>query len=221
MDWLPIALVILVGGCVLAAFLISSHLENKRRERVIGLAKELGLELNWILPDEDRAIFHQFQLVQKGRNQKTNLSLVADDGSTRINLFDYSFVTGSGKNQQTHHWVISLCRDESLQAPAMQLKPATFFSRIGTLIGFQDIDIPDAPEFSNAFVIQGKDVEGIRKFLDSSRRDALLKHPKQTCALLNQHLLIVRERKKLDAPNIKPLLSESLALVQALAKAQA
>jgi hypothetical protein len=221
MNWLPFAIFALVGGGVLVSFLVSRHLENKRRERVTVLAKELGLELNWVLPDEDRTIFEQFKVVQKGRNQKTSLSLVADDGTTRINLFDYSFVTGSGKSQQTHHWVISLCRDESLLAPAMQLKPATFFSRIGTLIGFQDIDIPDAPEFSNAFVIQGTDADGIREFLNASRRLALLRNPKQTYALINRHVLVVRERKKLDAPNIKPLLTESLALVQALSDAQA
>ena len=216
MDWIPLLFVLLIGGIGLATWLVGSYLEKKRRQRVIDLAKELDLELNWSLPDQDQGVFSGFQVVQKGRNKSTNLSLIADDGQTRIALFDYSFVTGSGKSQQTHHWVVSLCRDEGLGAPAMQLKPSSFFSLIGSLIGFKDIDIPEAPEFSKSFVVQGKDPEAIRKFLMASRREALMKKPKQTYALQECHLLIVREKQKLDAPNIKPLLGESLALVHAL-----
>jgi hypothetical protein len=217
MDWIfPVVVFLVMSAIGLGTWLTSSHLEKKRRQRVIALANELGLELNWSLPPEDQQALAPFEVVQKGSNQHSSLSLVADDGVTRISLFDYSFVIGSGKNQQTHRWVISLCRDERLRAPVMQLKPATFFSRIGSLIGFQDIDIPDAPEFSHAFVVQGKDPEGIRGFLQAVRRNAFLLQPKQIYALRGNHLLIVRENKKLDAPNIKPLLSESLALIRSL-----
>lgn len=216
MDWIPLVFLVVFGGGGLVIWLVASHREKKRRERVIQLAKELDLELNWVLPDQEQGVFGQFQVVQQGRNRTTNLCLVADDGETRIALFDYSFITGAGKNQQRHHWVVSLCRMDALDAPAMQLKPTTFLSRIGSLIGFQDINIPEAPELSNAFVIQGEDPEAIRQFLNATRRDAFLRNPKQTYALKNRHLLIVREKKKLDAPNIKSYLGESLTLIQLL-----
>ncbi|MFN9714147.1 MAG: hypothetical protein ACK57G_10175 [Planctomycetota bacterium] len=218
MDWIPFVFLGVVGGIGLVIWLVASHREKKRRERVIQLAKELDLELNWILPDQEQGVFGQFQVVQKGRNRTTNLCLIADDGETRIALFDYSFITGAGENQRRHHWVVSLCRMDALDAPAMQLKPTTFLSLVGSLIGFQDIHIPEAPEFSKAFVIQGNAPEAIRQFLNAARRDAFLRDPKQTYALLNRHLLIVRENQKLNAPKIKPLLGESLALIQSLCR---
>lgn len=221
MNCFPLVLILVIGGVAAAIWAVASYLDKKRRERVVAIAKELDLELNWRLPDQDQGIFGQFQVVDRGRAKTTSLSLVADDGQTRITLFDYSFVTGSGKNQQKHNWVVSLCRSEDIVAPSMQLKPASLFSFFGSLLGFQDIDIPDAPEFSKAFVIQGEDPESIRKFLDLPRREAFLRKPYQTYGTRGRYLLIVRERQKLDAPNIKPLLSESLALVQALSKAQA
>jgi hypothetical protein len=216
MGMFELLLVVVVASAIFGAWLINGHLEKKRRQRVADLAKELQLELNWELPETERVALQRFEVARKGRNQRTSLSLLADNGETRICLFDYSFVVGSGKNQSTQHWVISLCTDERLGAPSMQLKPETFLSRIGSLVGFQDIDIPDAPEFSKTFVIQGADEARIREYLSPVRRNALLHQPKQTYALDQDHLLIVRERTKLDAKHIKPFLSESLKLVTAL-----
>lgn len=221
MGGLELLVVAVIAIALLGGFFVTGHLEKKRRQRVIDLAKELELELNWELPDTERIALQRFEVARKGRNQRTSLSLLADNGMTRICLFDYSFVTGSGKNQTTHHWVVSLCSDERIAAPEIQLKPETLLSRIGSLVGFQDIDIPEAPEFSKAFVVQGTDEERIRKYLTPVRRDAFLLEPKQTYALDQNHLLVIRERRKLDAQHIKPLLSESLKLVSALVEATA
>jgi hypothetical protein len=220
MGMLELLIIAVIASALFGGWFITGHLEKKRRQRVIDIAKELELELNWELPETERLALQRFEVAQKGRNQRTSLSLMADNGETRICLFDYSFVTGSGKNQATHHWVVSLCTDDRLGAPAMQLKPETFLSRIGSLVGFQDIDIPEAPEFSKTFVVQGNNVDRIRGYLTPVRRDALLQQPKQTYALDQDHLLIVRVRKKLDAQYIKPLLSESLKLVNALVDAK-
>lgn len=213
---MEILLVLVIGGLAAAGWVYFGHLEKKRRQRVIDLAKELQLELNWELPEQDRAPFQRFELSKKGRRPHTSLVLVADDEVTRIVLFDYSFTTGSGKNQQTHHWVVALCRDARLRAPAMSLKPETLFAKIGSLIGYQDIEIPDDPVFSKAFTIQGTDEEAIRKYLDAERRNALMVDPKLTYALDQDYCVVIRQRKKLDAPFIKPLLGESLKLVTAL-----
>ena len=46
MDWIPFVFLGVVGGIGLVIWLVASHREKKRRERVIQLAKELDLELN-------------------------------------------------------------------------------------------------------------------------------------------------------------------------------
>lgn len=217
MEWVILLLVAaLVGGAVLIGWLFINHLENKRRERIAQEARNLQLELHWGLLEQDRQTFHQLFEAKRGRNHKIIVSLVADDEQTRITLFDYSFITGSGKSQVTHRWVVSLCRDADLNAPDVQLKPATFLSRIGTLFGVQDIKLPDAPELSKAFVIQGREPDRIRSFLHAGRQAAFLQQPKLSYALRGKHLLIIREKSKLDGSNIKPLLSESFSLVKAM-----
>lgn len=222
MEWLFLALgVAIVVGFVLSVWLVANQIEKKRKERIAQEAHSLQLELNWGLLEQDRAVFHQFIEAKRGRNQRVVVSLVADNGQTRITLFEYSFVTGSGKSQQTHHWVVSLCRDSNLSAPDMQLKPATFLSRISSLLGFQDIDLPDAPEFSKAFVIRGSEPDRIRVFLHAGRQAAFIKQPSYSYASRGNYLLIIREKSKLQELNIKPLLSQSLVLVQALGETQA
>lgn len=219
MEWLILlACVSIVGGFVLILWLVINHFEKRRKERIAQVAQHLQLELNWGLVEQDRAIFYQLIDAKRGRNPRVLVSLVADNGDTRITLFEYSFVTGSGKSQQTHRWVVSLCRDANLSAPDVQLKPATFLSRISSFFGFQDIDLPDSPGFSKAFVIRGREPDRIRSFLHASRQAAFFQQPSHSYALRGKYLLVIREKSKLDGPSIKPLLSQSLSLVHALSE---
>jgi hypothetical protein len=213
MEFLILALVAgLFGG-----FWYLSHLwEKKRRNRVVALSQELGLELNWQLPDDDRRVFSAFPLASKGRQPNAGLTLVADNGTTRIALFDYSFVTGHGKNKRTHHWTVALGRDTRLTGPEFSLEPETWISRVGSLVGYQDIDIAEDPEFSRAFVVRGASPDTIVAFLNGPRRALLLKNPKQQVSQTPGAMIVVRPRQKLDEKHVRPLLAESLALVQAL-----
>jgi hypothetical protein len=211
-----ILLLLLIGGAFTAGWFYLGHLEKRRRERVIALAKELGLELNWQLPDEDQTRFRPFEISSKGRNQRTAMTLVADNGQTRISLFDYSFVTGSGKHQTTNNLTVAMCRDARLQSPALKVEPASFLSRMGTLVGYQDIDISEDPEFSKAFLVRGEEEEAIRRFLTADRRATIMQQPKQHVAILGDTMILVRRHKKLDEQQVKPFLAEALQMVNVM-----
>jgi len=213
---MEIALLLLIAGAFVAIWLVTQQIEKKRRQRVIDLAKQLALELHWLLPDEDRNRFSRFDLSGKGRNQHAGMTLIADNGDTRITLFDYSFVTGNGKNKSTHHWAVAQCRDARLTAPDLQIEPETWVSRVGSLVGYQDIDIPEDPEFSKKFLVRGGAEEAIRAFLTLERRAALLEHPTQRMAIRGDTMILTRPRMKLDAKHVKPLLSDSLRMVNVM-----
>ncbi len=213
---MELVIVLLIAGGFAGIWFLFSHWDKKRRAQVVELSQQLGLELHWQLPSEDLNRFQRFELAGRGSRQSAAMTLIADNGTTRICLFDYSFVTGNGKNQSTHHWIVAQCQNARLNAPVMKIEPETLLSRVGAMVGFQDIDVPEDPEFSGMFVVQGTSEDAIRKFLTSERRAALRAQPKQRTAMHEDTLILISPSKKLNVAAIKPLLTESLRMVNSM-----
>ncbi len=213
MEWLiAIIFIGLLGG----GYAYVSHLDRKRRDGLVSLAKELGLELNWQLPDADLARFNRFQIANKGRLPTSATTIIADDGETRIVVFDYSYTTGHGKHKRSHFFSIAMCSNTSLEIPNMSIEPETWRSKIAELVGRVDIDIEEDPGFSKRFAIQGNDPNAICNFLNPTRRAAIMKFPNQHLAGQEDALLIIRKYGRLKSENVRELMTEALLLTNAM-----
>ena len=213
MEWL-IAITIL--GLLVGAFAFVSHLERKRKERLAALAKELGLELNWQLPDAELARFNRFQIANKGRLPTSGTTIIADDGETRMAVFDYSYATGHGKHKRSHLFSIAMCSSSNLSIPNMTIEPETWQSKIAEFVGYRDIDIEEDPGFSRRFSIQGDDPIAIRNFLNPVRRAAITKFPNQLLAGQRDTLLVIRKYGRLKPENVREIMTEALQVANAM-----
>jgi len=213
MEWL-IALTIL--GLLVGGYAFVSHLERKRKEGLATLAKELGLELNWQLPEAELARFNRFQIANKGRLPTSGTTIIADDGETRMAVFDFSYTTGHGKQKRTHLFSIAMCSSSNLSIPNMSIEPETWQSRIAELVGYRDIDLEEDPTFSKRFSIQGNDPIAIRNFLTPERRAAITKFPNQRLAGQNDTLLVIRRHVRLKPENVRELMTEALEVANAM-----
>jgi hypothetical protein len=83
-------------------------------------------------------------------------------GGMEVVLFDYKYVTGSGKNQSVHRQTVAAFRVPGASLPAFQLRPESVFDRLASVLGFQDIDFPDHAEFSRRYLLRGKDESAVR-----------------------------------------------------------
>lgn len=213
MEWLIILLVIgLLGG----GYGYATYLDRKRRDGIAALVKELGLELNWQLPDADLARFNRFSIARKGRQPRTEMTIVADDGETRMLVFDFSYTTGHGKQRRTHAFSMAMCTNPKLKLPTMDIEPQTWQSKIAELIGFARVDFDDDPAFSKLFSIKGDDPIAIRDFLNPGRRAMLSQFPKQQFSAQNDTLLVIRKYGRLKRENVRELMTEALKITHAL-----
>jgi hypothetical protein len=213
MQWLIVILIIsLLGG----GYAYMSHLERKRKEGLASLARELELELNWQLPDAELARFHRFPISKKGRLPTTGATLIADDGETRMVVFDYSYTTAHGKHKHTHLFAIAMCSSPSLELPEFSIEPKTWQSWLAELVGYADIDIEDDPNFSNRFRLHGIDPTAIRSFFNSARRVAISKFPNQQLAGQTDTLLMIRKYGRLKSENVREFMTEALQLTNAM-----
>ena len=148
--------------------------EKKRTEKLADAASEHGLEF----AEKDEALLGKmqvFELFNKGHSRKMKNVMKATTEVAQMAIFDYQYTTGHGKNQTTHsHTVVSMDSTE-LQMPSFSMYPEGFFQRIGSMLGFQDIDFDSNPEFSNAFVLKGDDEEAVRRFFDAELLDFFAK----------------------------------------------
>jgi hypothetical protein len=213
MEWL---IAITLVGVLAGGYAYMGHLDRKRRQGLAALAKELGLELNWQLPDMDLARFNRFPIAAEGRLPTTGTTIVADDGETRMLVFDYSYTTGHGKNKRTHSFSIAMCSNPDLKIPSLNIKPETWQSKIAEIVGYTDIDIDEDPAFSKRFSIKGEDPIAIRNFLNPVRRAMLLKDPKQRFAGQADTLLVIRKYGRLKPDNVRELMTEALQITKAM-----
>jgi len=151
--------VVFVGAFVLmlgVAVLLGRRQAKRARENLAALARDLGLQL-----DEKPPVLGVFA-------QTPTLS--GDHGGRALRFFTYS--TGSGKNRQT--WQACGVRCENPQGLTFQLGTQNALSRLGILLGMQDVQVGDAA-FDARFVVKTSDADFLRAALLPEVRAALLR----------------------------------------------
>lgn len=166
-------ILVIIGFLVAAgiAIWIGMIYEKKRTEKIATVAEELGLLFS---AEQNSALLNKLQIFamfNKGRGRKMKNVMTAETESTSLAIFEYQYTTGSGKNSKTHQFTMAAMETPTLQLPQFTTRPEGFLDRIGSAMGFQDIDFDEHPEFSHAFVLQGENESAIREFFDTRMLD--------------------------------------------------
>jgi hypothetical protein len=212
-------IIVVVGGVLVitaSILLIALRSEKKRKEAVSKYAEDLGIKFYEQLPSADTQAFSQFGIASKGSGQQAKNAVIADSGELRMTIFDYEFTTGSGKNRTTHRQSMVLAHSPSLQTPAFTISPESFLHRIADWFGFKDIDFDEDPEFSDAFLLKGEDVDAIREFFDSKRRKAFVALPKVAVESKPGCFVFYRPHKRVKPDEYKTLMEEAFTIYQVL-----
>ncbi len=163
--------VLAIGSIVVAVILWSMHLEKKRTADMRDVAGALGLEFFESGHDQLLSRLGRFQLFNSGRGRVMKNAILGQTEVATIAIFDYRYTTGSGKNQTTYNQTVVAMESESLELPSFTMRPEHFFDKVGSALGFQDIDFDDHPQFSKLFVLKGPDEAAIREFFDTPLLD--------------------------------------------------
>ncbi|MCP4784731.1 MAG: hypothetical protein GY903_03035 [Fuerstiella sp.] len=170
---IPIVVVVIAGVISLVAviFLMVRHFEKKRTAALDVVAAEIGLAFSAAQDDELLARQQVFSLFNKGHSRKMRNVMKAEGESTTLAIFDYQYTTGSGKHQQCHSQTVVSVESDSLSLPRFTLWSEGLWAKLGAMMGAQDIDFDEHPEFSKSFVLKGDDVTAIRDFFDVEKLD--------------------------------------------------
>lgn len=147
---------ILFAVAAVGAVVLSLYLGHKRREALAKLARELGWQFR---PDKNDSLggYGRFGLFNQGRSRYAyntlNGSAEIGGRSYDVQMGDYRYTTGSGKNQQTHHLSYLLATVPFPFVPEVDIRRENLFDKLAGAIGFDDIDFESA-EFSGKYHVK-------------------------------------------------------------------
>lgn len=165
----PFVAIVAVAASVVILVVVAHRLEKKRTQAWKALAPTLGLSF---VGDDDSLMrrYPQFKTLSAGRSPHASNILKGKNNGIDVCLGEFQYVTGSGKNRQTHLHTICILDDAQLDMPACYLRPQSFFDAIGKIFGGQDIDFVVDLEFSKSFVLQGRNEAAVREHFDPTAR---------------------------------------------------
>ncbi|MCB9938629.1 MAG: hypothetical protein H6823_10335 [Planctomycetaceae bacterium] len=212
---LIVAFCILGSGLVIGLIVWAVQAEKKRVAGMRDFADGLGLEFFESGQNELLTRLGRFQLFNSGRGRVMRNLILGKTEIASIAIFDYRYTTGSGKNQSTHNQTVVSMESDSLDIPDFTMRPENVFDRVGSALGFQDIDFDDHPEFSKSFVLKGPDEAAIREFFDSTILD-FFAAKKGICFEATKGMFIYyRAAKPQSADGLRNYLEEGYSTYQA------
>ncbi len=159
---LPILFIFLVIGLI-AVIAIYSWQKDKERTRQLQLtAGQLGWTFAASTPMNMIAGLERFALFNYGHSKEIKNMMYGEANGVKAAVFDYVYVTGYGKNRQTHNQTVVYLEPANLNVPHFALRPENFLHKMFSAFGYQDIDFGQRPEFSREYLLRGQDEQAIR-----------------------------------------------------------
>lgn len=206
---IPLIIVIAIATLIGGGFAYSFYAAKKRRESMLEHAESMGLTF---FPEGDEALLERlslFKLFNQGHSRKMKNLIQGDSGEVKIAIFDYHYTTGGGKNSQHHLQSIVALQSGQLVCPDFTMRPEGMFDKIGSALGFQDIDFESHELFSKSFVLQGSNEEAIRRYFTPSVLDFFASKPGISVEAQNGTLFFYRARKRIQPQEIKDNLAQA------------
>jgi hypothetical protein len=102
-----------------------------------------------------------FRFFTHGYNPRFQDFLQRTTGDRSVCVFQFSYITGSGKSRTSHIQSVVLMVSSKMNLPSFMLEPENILHKIGEFFGGGDIDFPESPVFSSKYLFKGTELEWI------------------------------------------------------------
>ncbi len=140
--------------------------EKKRTETIKKNTENLGYEFQ---PKGNSELTHQlesFTLLKQGRRHKTSNTVRGKTNGVNFYLTDLQYTVGTGKSRRDYKHSIFYLKDIAHNITQFSLQPENIGHKVGSWLGYQDIDFKQYPRFSDSYLLRGKNEEEIRQFFN-------------------------------------------------------
>jgi hypothetical protein len=161
-----VVIVAVVSGLTLTVVLLflrsASKRERERTRRLKSSATVLGWRFAEDVPLNYLPNLEYFALFREGHSKEIKNLLYGEANRVKAALFDYIYVTGTGKYQEVHYQSVVYFEPRNLSIPFFSLRPEHILHKVITAFGYQDIDFGNRPTFSSKYLLRGAEEQAIR-----------------------------------------------------------
>src|SRR6266513_1253044 len=115
-----------VGVGILIAVLITLYRRTKARERM-KIMQAAAAQMGWLFSAEAPwnyiAGLDRFTLFDQGHSKEIKNMMYGEASGIKTAVFDYSYITGSGKNSSLHYQTVVYLEPVNLVLPYFSLRP--------------------------------------------------------------------------------------------------
>lgn len=220
MEFLPILAPIFFAFTILtlAIFFIfyNRKKEKERTEQLRAVAAQLAWNFAEVSPLNMISGLERFTLFNQGHNKQIKNFMYGEANGIKAAVFDYTYVTGSGKNRQTHHQSVVYLESGNLRVPYFSLRPEGFLTKIFQAFGYQDIDFGQRPEFSKQYLLRGQDEPAIRQTFNDGLLSFFESYSGTCVDAGNNQLFVFRAGHRFQPHEIQSQLSLALNVLHQL-----
>ncbi len=170
---------------------------KKRREAFQVLAKKLGMRYR----RKDRGIANRYNFLNKLDQGSNRYAFNVLEGQYRghpVHAFDYHYETyttdSKGRRQTHHHYFSFFILNQERRFPELRIYPENFMSKIGQMLGYDDIDF-ESIEFSKAFTVRSTDKKFAYDICHTRMMEYLLKDRSLSVEFESQCIALGFDRK--------------------------
>lgn len=213
MEFFDNYLVIAFIGLFILIPALAYYFDWRRRRALEDLASSMGLRYVKDGPEPHKFDGSGLEIFRLGHSRRASSLIEVPVSGGNIMVFDYKYVTGSGKHSQTHNFTLALisCRG---QVPHFDLKPETLMYKIGEMIGFKDIDLPAFPVFSDKYRLTGPDETAVHMFFTPARAAWFENNPGLRVQGAPGHVLLLKGERRLPVDEWQGFMEEAKAFAQ-------
>lgn len=169
----PIAAVLVLAGGIIWVIIM---VEKKRTAAWEAIGNRLGAQF---MPKSSAEYTRfSFQLFNSGssRKMKNHLKWVSEGVTVHLSDYQYTVRTYTGKSNtsKTYKQTVCILEKEGLDLPRSFLRrQVAFLDWMGSKFGAQDINFPEDPDFSKAFLLKGDETRTPQVFGPELRQHLL------------------------------------------------
>lgn len=197
--------------------LVKSQAEKKRTSDLATATEQLSMQFDPLGDVDLQQRLSGLPLCKIGRGQELKNLVTGGTAEVSVSIFDFRYITGHGRSRRVRRQTVLAMESSLLQLPTFNCRPERkILDTIGGMIGRQDIDFEQHPEFSKAFVLKASDELATREFFDETLLDLFASKPDISLETLPTGFIVFRRWKRRQPEELQTLLEEGYTFFQAL-----
>ena len=167
--------------------------ENGRTDTLAKIAEEFQMSFTSVFVDKLAKYLQndvELELFSIGKRREVRNLFTQEKEGVTLHLFDYSYVTGHGKNVSVHKQTVFLAITDDLALPNFSMHPVSGLDFLMGTFKTKDIFFASYPNFAKNFSLRGPNEQAIRQFFTPYVLDRFENSPSWSTQGNGQHLII-------------------------------